>query len=666
MGGTMNRMIMFLMCLSICFGLNAKRSLLRSFTDKTGKQIDERYVPDTPVHLRNPGPVVQRNRSSVVLNEVPAFDWCYGCSATSAAMMAGYYDRQYYPNAYAGPANGGVCPLTNSVWGAGESPLSATHQGYDGLATAGHVNRFWVASGNSGNDPYGSGNPQSTYANCTADYMGTNQDYWNNEDGGTTFYSYTDGSPLYNYSACESENPRKRDGIRGLRLFFESRGYSVTTNYNQYIQGYDGNSQGYTLANYQTSINSGIPVLIQIAGHTMLGIGYESGTSTIYVHDTWDYQMHSMTWGGSYSGMQHYGVAVIQLVSLYSTITWNPGSFSQSLESNQSASQSLVIGNSGSAALTYTCSLPNPGSVLSESFSSSTIPSGWTQQHVSGLSTNWTFMSGGINGHPSAAYDGAYNAVLYNPSTSPSVERLITPQMNLAGASSASLSFWHAQESWYGDQDELRVYYRTSASGTWNLLATYTSSLTAWTQRTLSLPSISSTYYLAFEGTAKYGYGACLDKIVVSKTISTTNWLTLNGGSSATGSINPGAASQSVSLGFNSAGLNPGIYYKTIYLTSNSSTNSDLEITVSLTVLQPLGIPQNPSVVQNSGTGAVTLSWTASSGSPTGYKISYCPLPDFSSGVVALGTVSAPQTSYVDSAAATRTKGFYRVQAYRN
>ena len=28
-----------------------------------------------------------------VLTKVPAFDWSYGCSATSAAMMMGYYDN---------------------------------------------------------------------------------------------------------------------------------------------------------------------------------------------------------------------------------------------------------------------------------------------------------------------------------------------------------------------------------------------------------------------------------------------------------------------------------------------------------------------------------------------------------------------------------------------
>ena len=32
------------------------------------------------------------------LTGVPAFDWSYGCSATSAAMLFGYYDRTGYSN----------------------------------------------------------------------------------------------------------------------------------------------------------------------------------------------------------------------------------------------------------------------------------------------------------------------------------------------------------------------------------------------------------------------------------------------------------------------------------------------------------------------------------------------------------------------------------------
>lgn len=47
----------------------------------------------------------------------------------------------------------------------------------------------------------------------------------------------------------------------------------------------------------------------------MLGYGYDDTGSTIYIHNTWDYSDHSMTWGGSYSGMLHYGVAVVRLAA---------------------------------------------------------------------------------------------------------------------------------------------------------------------------------------------------------------------------------------------------------------------------------------------------------------------------------------------------------------
>ncbi|HHO65056.1 MAG TPA: hypothetical protein ENJ71_00905 [Epsilonproteobacteria bacterium] len=45
----------------------------------------------------------------------------------------------------------------------------------------------------------------------------------------------------------------------------------------------------------------------------MTGIGYDASNNTIYLHDTWDHNTHSMTWGGSYSGMDHFGMTVIHL-----------------------------------------------------------------------------------------------------------------------------------------------------------------------------------------------------------------------------------------------------------------------------------------------------------------------------------------------------------------
>ena len=108
---------------------------------------------DTIVEVTVPGspppdvlmPVSSPERSAVLLSNVPAFNWCYGCSATSGAIMAGYYDNNSYPDMYTGPANGGVAPMNNNIWGYGECPLSATHQGYDGLTERGRVDDFWIS-----------------------------------------------------------------------------------------------------------------------------------------------------------------------------------------------------------------------------------------------------------------------------------------------------------------------------------------------------------------------------------------------------------------------------------------------------------------------------------------------------------------------------------------
>ena len=293
--------------------------LVRTFVDEEGREIVEIVVPGLPPEDRISEMVasdIEIMQADATLSDVPAFDWCYGCSATSAAMMFGYYDRTGYSNMYAGPTNGGVCPLTNSVWGSGECPLSATHLGYDGLAVKGHVDDYWYSLGSS-IDPYYGYWTEHTYADCTADFMGTNQYHnWENTDGSTRFYYYGSGAPFYDYSGCE---PGKRDGCHGIRLFVESRGYNVFhdgsnyQNYNQFIHEYVAG--GFTFDQFKAEIDAGRSVLIHVEGHTMLGYGYDD-PRTIYIHDTWDHVDHSMTWGGYYAGRRHYGVTVIPLQSL--------------------------------------------------------------------------------------------------------------------------------------------------------------------------------------------------------------------------------------------------------------------------------------------------------------------------------------------------------------
>jgi len=197
-----------------------------------------------------------------------------------------------------------------------QCPLSATHNGLDGRSIKGHVDDYWISYGSVGPDPWEGNWTEHSYGDCTGDYMKTNQ--WidpapQNVDGATTFYYYTDGSPLH-WDDMELYGIHVEDGGYGIKLFYESRGYTVSDMYNQYIQGWASPTKGFTYNQYKAEIDAGRPVMIHVEGHTMVGVGYDDSiTNLMYIHDTWDFHTYAMTWGESYSGMQHYGVTIVQL-----------------------------------------------------------------------------------------------------------------------------------------------------------------------------------------------------------------------------------------------------------------------------------------------------------------------------------------------------------------
>jgi len=384
--------VLFILVSCLCIpcvyaDLDANDSTLKSQFYDNGNLIDEREIgPGLPPEgwVRNANVPILAEISAIMVNktDVPALDWSYGCSATSAAMYFGYFDRNGYPNFYVGPTNGGVFPLNNSIWGPsfesqGQCPLSASQLGLDGRVSKGHKDDYYSAY-ESTTDPYYSAWSEHTPLDCIGDYMGTNQyKNWRNSDGSTTFYYYTNGSPLYDYTGMELTNGR--DGIHGMKLFAESRGYSVLTNYNQYIYGYKGNTKGFTFNQYKEEIDNGYPVLIQVEGHTMLGVGY-STPNTVILHDTWDYSYHTMTWGGTYGSspaMQHYAVGVLHLSPAPVVTSINPvsGHIGSDVHFNMTGSNfangALVnLTSTGKATITTTGSLS--GTNLTGSF---TIPS---------------------------------------------------------------------------------------------------------------------------------------------------------------------------------------------------------------------------------------------------------------------------------------------------
>ena len=143
------------------------------------------------------------------------------------------------------------------------------------------------------------------------------------------------------------------------------------------------------------------------------------------------------------------------------------------------------------------------------------IPNCWTQTQVNSSGVNWIFVAGNGGSNPATAHGGSYDACLKDNNSADNKTRMITPLLNLTSISSPQLSFWHTQAEWYGTQDQLSVYYKTSPGTTWTLLATYTASITAWTHETIALPFAPDYYYIAFEGNAKWGRGVCIDDVEV-------------------------------------------------------------------------------------------------------------------------------------------------------
>lgn len=291
---------------------------LSSFIVGSGNGVIEVVVPgQIPPIFRSAVAIPGNN--AVLLDNCPAYTWSFGCANTAAAMAAGYYDNHGFPQVFTGISNEGVMPMDNTMWGTvvinGETrfqcPLSASMMGLDERTMPGHVDDFWVNYNHFGPDPYIlNGWVRHEDEACTGDFMGSNQSLFANADGMTRFFFIPDGSPLHDYTGNE---PLRRDGCHGLRLFYESRDCPVVENYTQLITGVYGNTLGFTFSQYCEEIDNGRPVIIQLAGHCVLGMGYDPEQQLVYLHDTWDYALHSMVWGEAYAGMDQWGVTVIRL-----------------------------------------------------------------------------------------------------------------------------------------------------------------------------------------------------------------------------------------------------------------------------------------------------------------------------------------------------------------
>ncbi|MDT8431695.1 MAG: T9SS type A sorting domain-containing protein [Bacteroidales bacterium] len=189
-------------------------------------------------------------------------------------------------------------------------------------------------------------------------------------------------------------------------------------------------------------------------------------------------------------------------------------------------------------------SFPLPGlfsqELLYEGFEQGAKPEGWTQEYSVGK-VDWRYRNGGYNPsdpnldnpitpngeediarNPPSALEGNYNAFFFNQGDDNERTRLVTPELDLMGAAAVQLSFYLCQIPWTFEGatgwDVLRIYYKISDTAPWILLEEYLDPVYEWEKQVLSLPNPSETYYVAFEGQARWGFGTLVDSVYIEET----------------------------------------------------------------------------------------------------------------------------------------------------
>ena len=143
----------------------------------------------------------------------------------------------------------------------------------------------------------------------------------------------------------------------------------------------------------------------------------------------------------------------------------------------------------------------------------------WSVEHISG-DEDWDVYS-----NSTYAYEGSSFAVA--PYDLGSVTRLISPVFDLTACENPTFTFQRLQME-YEDEDygtitldEMDVYYRTSATEEWVLLANYNTANTAYEMEAFTLPNPSATYQISFLATGHDGNNILVDDVRIFDDVET-------------------------------------------------------------------------------------------------------------------------------------------------
>lgn len=150
-----------------------------------------------------------------------------------------------------------------------------------------------------------------------------------------------------------------------------------------------------------------------------------------------------------------------------------------------------------------------------QNFDNATIPSCWANEAVAGGGTaTWAYVT--ANGNSSITPKSAPRMAEFRTATAGNKAKLLMPPLNISGLATPELRFSLANVNWFGDIDELRIFYKANPGDAWTQIgSSYTTENAAWLDVSIPLPNKSANYMIAFEGTSNWARGIDVDNVSV-------------------------------------------------------------------------------------------------------------------------------------------------------
>lgn len=160
----------------------------------------------------------------------------------------------------------------------------------------------------------------------------------------------------------------------------------------------------------------------------------------------------------------------------------------------------------------------------------------WSQEVLNG-DYEWITQRG--DGEPTShalsnAYAGKKNALFYSPTyVIGNSARLVSPVFDLSDLRNPYLRYAYATTAYdyagpqqrvlEGSYDNMKLYYRTSATAQWQLLKEYNNATVGWMIDSVALPNTTATYQFSIVATFNGGNGVALDNLKVFRPINSSD-----------------------------------------------------------------------------------------------------------------------------------------------